>query len=160
MAILKKLVNVHPTIAIYGLTVPLLGETLNVELPIGDIRVALGRGAVVDEVIGKRTVRLDLSNYDKDNTGEVKEEVKVEPVKEEIKPDTENVSDILKPKETSTKISTPVVDEKATKDKGVAKVETKNTKNNETPITAKTVNQVNASTIEAAAKKINNIAKK
>lgn len=64
-----KKVNVYPTIPIHGLAYPITSACMAIDLPVGDIRVCLCKGAKVEEIIEKnRTIRLNLSNFDKDNT--------------------------------------------------------------------------------------------
>ena len=78
---MRKRVNVEPTIGpIYTLSVPITGKILNHEMSVGDILNCIYARARVDEILPSgKLVRLNLTNYDKDNTikdalGELKDE--------------------------------------------------------------------------------------
>lgn len=78
---MRKRVNVEPTIGpIYTLRVPITGKILNHEMSVGDILNCIYARARVDEILPSgELVRLNLTNYDKDNTikdalGELKDE--------------------------------------------------------------------------------------
>lgn len=93
---MRKRVNVEPTLGpIYTLRVPITGKIVNHEMSVGDILNCIYARAKVDEVLPSgELVRLNLTNYNKDNT--IKKEVKDEqttvteikvPVEESITPE-------------------------------------------------------------------------
>lgn len=87
--ITEKLVNIYPTRPI-ALKPLITTNCLSAKMSIGDIRYCLLSMAKVDEILpDKSVVRLNLNNYDKDNTVKPeKKEVKEEkPVIQNIKPD-------------------------------------------------------------------------
>lgn len=70
---MKKLVNVHAKGAVRTVTPPIYGDMYNIELTTGMIYKCMCARAIVDEVMPDgSTLRLNASNYDKDNTNGVK----------------------------------------------------------------------------------------
>lgn len=79
----NKIVNVTPTLPIPIKGTMITGVTHGIELSVGDISMCICRGALVDEVFQNgQTVRLSLSNYNKDNTPVAVEEKKKEEPKQ------------------------------------------------------------------------------
>ena len=65
---MTKTVNIYPNGAITTLNPPIRSRVLGVTKSIAEIRKCIIARAIVDEVLpGGKTVRLDFSNYDKDN---------------------------------------------------------------------------------------------
>lgn len=65
----KKIVNINSPSVLYVLTPPLSGVFNSIELSLGDIKACIMQGARVEEVLSNgTTVKLDLKNYNKDNT--------------------------------------------------------------------------------------------
>lgn len=124
---MTKTVNIYPNGAITTLNPPIRSRVLGVTKSVAEIRKCIIAKAIVDEVLpGGKTVRLDFSNYDKDNNpssvqaaidaakANVKEEtvvmvnsvnpvgekakINVEPVKEEPKKEAPK-TDYAKPEE-------------------------------------------------------------
>lgn len=70
MAITHKKVNVFTTKIIKNTQKTIIGTTLNVILSLSDIKQCIIQMADVYEILGKyKVVKLDLKNYDKDNSG-------------------------------------------------------------------------------------------
>ena len=105
---MTKTVNIYPNGAITTLNPPIRSRVLGVTKSIAEIRKCIIARAIVDEVLpGGKTVRLDFSNYDKDNNpssvqaaidaakANVKEEtvVMVNPVNEKVELKTEPVKE-------------------------------------------------------------------
>lgn len=66
---MKKKVNITPAFPIYTIVPPIVGSVKKMEMSTGDIARCIYRRAIVDEVLDDGSlVRLDLSNYDKDNS--------------------------------------------------------------------------------------------
>lgn len=64
-----KVVNVYPNKAITSINPPIRSKVMKVTMPITNIRKCIIERAIVDEVLPDgRTVRLDFTNYDKDNS--------------------------------------------------------------------------------------------
>lgn len=64
-----KVVNVYPNKAITSINPPIRSKVMKVTMPITSIRKCIIERAIVDEVLPDgRTVRLDFTNYDKDNS--------------------------------------------------------------------------------------------
>lgn len=92
---MKKRVNVEPVGPIYTLRVPITGKIINHEMSTGDILNCIYARAKVDEILPSgKLVRLNLSNYNKDNSileekvelPKVTEEVTTTPIPEPVKP--------------------------------------------------------------------------
>lgn len=65
---MKKIVNIKPTLPIYTLRTPITGPVFNCEMSDGDILNCICARALVDEVLcDGTTIRLNLTNYNKDN---------------------------------------------------------------------------------------------
>ena len=95
-----KTVDVIPQFPIYALRVPIVGPVLNTELSIGDIRTCLHSGAFVDEILESGDkVRLNLSNYDKDNSLKATAKREEEAKKEAEKVPTPSVGTVESPEE-------------------------------------------------------------
>lgn len=111
-----KIVNVKPVLPIMALRTPIMGEVLNCKLSDGDILQCIYSRAFVDEVLEDGTlVRLNLSNYNKDNSHLMKnkvikeevnvktvtkahmEEIIVEPVVEEVKVEEPVIEEVVEP---------------------------------------------------------------
>lgn len=87
---MNKIVNIYPTKAITSLNPPIRSKVIGVTKSTAEIRKCIIERAIVDEVLKDgSTVRLDFSNYDKDNNpttvqaaiAEAKANIKEEPVK-------------------------------------------------------------------------------
>ena len=64
-----KVVNIYPNKAITSINPPIRSKVMKVTMPITNIRKCIIERAIVDEVLPDgRTVRLDFTNYDKDNS--------------------------------------------------------------------------------------------
>jgi hypothetical protein len=73
-----KKVNIYPQGPIFSLVPPITGPALGVKMCVGDIQLCLNARALVDEVLSNGDkIRLNLSNYNKDNSIVV---IKEEPV--------------------------------------------------------------------------------
>jgi len=62
-----KVVNIYPTQPIITVNPPIRSAVRKVTKSISDIRKCIIARAVVEEVCGDKTVRLDFTNYDKNN---------------------------------------------------------------------------------------------
>ena len=113
-----KTVNVRPVIPIMALRTPIMGEVVNCKMSDGDILQCIYSRAFVDEILEDGTlVRLNLTNYNKDNSHlmknkVVKEEIKEEPVvKTPVKePVVETIVEEIKVEEPVIIEETPVVE--------------------------------------------------
>lgn len=86
-----KVVNVYPNKAITSINPPIRSKVMKVTMPITNIRKCIIERAIVDEVLPDgRTIRLDFTNYDKDNSIKTVEEV-VKEVESKIEEKTEEV---------------------------------------------------------------------
>lgn len=113
---MRKKVNVYPTVPVLNLRTPIYNTALNVDLSVGDIAACIYGRALVDEVLDDgSTVRLSLSNYNKDNR-KVVEEKNVEPPKVEEPPKEHNQEAIEQPQGEQEKVEdiqvTEVVEQK------------------------------------------------
>jgi hypothetical protein len=66
--VLKKKVNVKTNAPITGLRYPVAGVANGITLTINEILICIRSKAKVEEVIGNRTIPLDFTNYNKDNS--------------------------------------------------------------------------------------------
>ena len=67
---MQKRVNVIANIPVLDLRIPIRGSVRNIMMDVEDIRTCLFRKAKVEEVIADDVVvKLDFTNYDKDNSG-------------------------------------------------------------------------------------------
>jgi hypothetical protein len=64
----KKKVNVKTNAPITGLRYPVAGVANGITLTINEILICIRSKAKVEEVIGNRTIPLDFTNYNKDNS--------------------------------------------------------------------------------------------
>lgn len=123
-----KKVNIKPQGPIYSLRVPITAPMMGVQMSVGDIARCLHARALVTEVLPNgMEVRLNLSNYDKDNTvGLAKEEVKEVKVEIMDKVDAEApVQQVEVPKTSKTKVEegAEIVDAATTETAVVSRVE-------------------------------------
>jgi hypothetical protein len=65
---MTKVVNIYPTSPITGVNPPIRSAIKNVTKSVEEIRTCLIARAIVEEIIGGAIVRLDNTNYDKDNS--------------------------------------------------------------------------------------------
>ena len=67
---MQKRVNVIANIPVLDLRIPIRGSVRNIMMDVEDIRTCLFRKAKVEEIIAEDVVvKLDFTNYDKDNSG-------------------------------------------------------------------------------------------
>lgn len=65
---MQKRVNIVASVPVTDLKIPIRGAIRNIMMDVEDIRLCLFRKAKVEEVISDDvTVKLDFTNYDKDN---------------------------------------------------------------------------------------------
>ena len=97
-----KRVNIYPNGPIINVNPPIRTITKDVLKPINDIKKCILAGAYVEEVFGPyKTVKLDLSNYDTDNTPPKPLNINIESATAPI----ENSVDIEDPKEVDDKVT-------------------------------------------------------
>lgn len=95
---MKKKVDITPTLPIFQLRVPVVGPVMNYEMAIGDIGVCIYARALVDEILEDGTkVRLNLQNYDKDNSHLAKSNI--EKIVDSVK-GVENIEEVIVDKNT------------------------------------------------------------
>ena len=88
---LVKKVNIYPSMPITGLNPVIRTATKNVFKSVEEIKICINARAIVEEILGNgKTLRLNLSNYDKDNITNKK------PVIEEAKKAVEEVKNVEK----------------------------------------------------------------
>lgn len=80
----KKKVRIVASVPIVTLPVPIIGTSDGISITVDQIKECLNHAAMVFEYVGTSQIRLDLANYNTDNT--VKEEV-VTPVAKQTQQD-------------------------------------------------------------------------
>lgn len=130
---MKKNVDVYCMIPIMSLKEPITSNAFNIQLSVGDILQCICGKGLVDEILDDGTkVRLNLSNYDKDNSylsksNKVFETEKIEePVKDNKKFETEKIEEVV---EDNKKFETEKVDVSKKYEKPINGFNTKNNQN-------------------------------
>lgn len=111
---MDKVVNIKSSNVLYIFTPPMSGVFNNQKMTTGDIKNCILQGAYVEEVLSDgRTIRLDLTNFDKVNElpkielKEEKKEIKVEEKKVELPKKLEQKVEVNNV-ESDTEIEAPV----------------------------------------------------
>lgn len=103
---MRKIVNIYPSRPILSLKTPIYNNIVKADLSVGDIAVCIYSRAIVDEVLEDgTTVRLSLSNYNKDNRKNKEEKTEVSVKEEQTK--------VIEDKPTNNKVEEEHVDEKS-----------------------------------------------
>ena len=97
-----KRVNIYPNGPIINVNPPIRTITKDVLKPVNDIKKCILAGAYVEEVFGPyKTVKLNLSNYDRDNTPPKPTNINIESATAPI----ENSVDVEPPQEVDDKVT-------------------------------------------------------